>query len=175
MMAEEQQIAQQQNWNMMSPSSIQIRLDTKEILESIKTYLSGQQTISVPKDGRVEYVVMSVGKRLMNEEGVGHYVNYVSSIINPAVVQGNYTDDWYRMNLELTHKRLAKILVVNTRSWGINRPDRTSIIGFTMEIVKGFMSRLIENKERESYGLTMKSLETNRVQGNPTLLNRFGL
>jgi hypothetical protein len=174
-MNQEQQYAQQQYQNALSPSSIQIRLDTKEILEAIRTYLSGKQPNTVAKDGVVQYASISVGHPLMNEVGVAHYVNYVSSVINPAVVQGNYTDDWYRMNLELTHKRLAKIIVVNTRSWNIQRQDRTAIIGFTMEIIKGFMSRLLDNKERESYGLTMRSLETNRTQANPTLLNRFGL
>ena len=156
----------QHNMGYMNSSALQMRLETSDKLEAIERFLSGMQTITIQdkETGEIKIIKKRIGKRLMNEEGVSHIVNYVGAIINPQVVQGNYDIEWYRQQLESTHKRLAFMIAVNKPYWEIDEYSRYSIVGFVMEYVKPFLSRLIDNKERESYAATIKSVESSTMQ-----------
>lgn len=153
------------NQQYINNSALQIRLETKELIEKIEVFLSGiyQYPINDEKTGKIIIKQAKKGERLMNDEGVSHIVNYVSAIINPSVVQGNYDEEWYRDRITTTHKNLAYLLVINTYDWEIKTNARHSIIGFIMELVIPFLSRLIDNKERESYVATIKSVENSNT------------
>jgi len=154
--------------NYVNSTALELRLQTDQIIERIDSFLRGSTTLTVQDaEGKITNKEIKTGTKLLNKVGVAHIVNYVSSIINSAVVQGNYSEDWYRFNLEKTHKNLAFIIAVNTPTWEIIPTARHSIMSFIMEIVKPFLSRLIDNKERESYAQTIKSSEnvTHNQQG----------
>lgn len=157
-----------QNSGYLTTSALQLRLETDSKIESVQMFLSGERSWSYvdPKTQKVIVKKFKVGKKLMNDEGVAHLTNYMSAIINPQVVQGNYDEQWYRDNLELTHKRLAYMITVNRFAWEIDINSRHSIIGFLMEYVKPFLSRLLDNKERESYASTIRSVESSSMQQN---------
>lgn len=154
------------NMAYMTPSALQMRLETTENVEKVEIFLSGMKSFTLQDEttGKIKIQKKQVGRRLMNDEGVSHLVNYVGSVINPQVVQGNYSEEWYRQQLELTHKRLAFMITVNRPFWEIDPNSRYSIIGFIMEFVKPFLSRLIDNKERESYAATIRSVESSTMQ-----------
>jgi hypothetical protein len=149
------------NADYLSSSALEMRLETSQIIEKIKVFLSGQFTYSIQDENTGKIIIKQAesGIRLMNDEGVSHIVNYISSIINPSVVQGNYTDDWYRERIEQTHKNLCFIIAVNSPTWKIKSNARHSIISFLMELVIPFLSRLIDNEERKSYTQTLRSIE----------------
>ena len=163
---ETSQAVSSHNMGYMNSSALQMRLETADKIEAIERFLSGHQYISIQnkETGKVTYQKAKVGKRLMNDEGVAHLTNYVAAIINPQVVQGNYGLDWYRQMIELTHKRIAEMIVANRPKWEIDPHAKSSIVGFIMEYVKPFLSRLIENKERESYAATIRSVESSTMQ-----------
>ena len=74
---------------------------------------------------------------------------------------------------------MAQIIEVNTPRWEIHDEDREMIMVTIMQTLKAFLSRLIENKERESYVPTIRSVETfsNNEQkaANTGLTSGFGL
>ena len=165
------------NLAYMTPSALQMRLETIDKIEAIELFLSGVKTYTVQDEqtGKISIVKQKVGKRLMNDEGVSHITNYVGSIINPQVVQGNYDEEWYRNMLEMTHKRLAFIITVNRPYWEIDTNSRYSIIGFIMEYVKPYLSRLLDNKERESYAATIRSVESSTIQTGENWQQKLGI
>lgn len=166
------------NYGYNDISALQIRLQTDNQIQKIRTFLSGKETITLEdtETGRLKFQEHKIGKRLMNDEGVNHLTNYISSVINPQVVQGNYGLEWYQEQLYNTHKRLAFILTVNRPIWEIEATARYSIMGFLMEFIKPYLSRLIENKERESYSQTLKTMESSTINtGNNGMLNKIGI
>jgi len=165
------------NMGYLTPSALQMRLETVDKIEAVELFLSGVRTYTIQDQdtGKIKVVKQQVGKRLMNDEGVSHLTNYVGSIINPQVVQGNYNEDWYRQQLESTHKRLAFIITVNKPYWEIDSNSRYSIIGFIMEYVKPFLSRLLDNKERESYAATMTSVESSTMNTGQNWQQKLGM
>lgn len=156
------------NLGYMNPTALQLRLETENTLAKIEAFLTGKRKISIYNEETREVLTteQDFGKKLMNNEGVAHILNYIGSIINPQVVQGNYHSDWYREQLENTHKRLAFIITVNTPIWEIKKETRYDIIGSIMEYVKPYLSRLIDNEERKSYAATIKSVESSTMQQN---------
>lgn len=166
------------NYGYNDVSSLQIRLQTDNQISKIRMFLCGYETITLEdtETGKLIFKQRKTGDRLMNDQGVNHLTNYISSVINPQVVQGNYDIDWYREQLFNTHKRLAFMLTVNRPKWEIEPTARYSLIGFLMEFIKPYLSRLIENKERESYSQTLKTMESSTINtGSNGVLNKIGI
>ena len=159
-----------------SPNIIQFRLDTTEMIQNIQRFLSGEIYVPVPKpDGSTKWEKQVVGENLANKKGVQHIINYLSGIINPSVVQGNYTDDQYSDHVSRIHKSITRQLLVNYHDWGMQYQDLEMINDVIMNVVETFLSRLIDNKERESYATTMKTTESSRVQEKSRLSDVMGM
>jgi len=146
-------------------SALEVRLNTKPILEACEVFLSGRKMV-VERDekGNIKVGHLTVGKPKMNEEGVQALLNRLSLIINPSVVQGNFDINMYQREIYQIRRSLAKNMMVNLYAWGINEGEYPEIIDALMTEVKTFLSRLLENKERESYDSTIKVLESNTLQ-----------
>jgi len=172
---ETQQTIATHNAGYLDKNAINMRLETVELIESIKAFLNGNIMVTKQVGDEIKLVRVETGdKEKCNATGAAHIVNYVSSIINPSVVQGNYTDEWYRENIETIHKRLAYMLIVNKHEWRIRNDSMHSIIGFIMELVKPFLSRLIDNEERKSYAATIRSSESSTISNkNPAVVGHF--
>lgn len=145
---------------------IQIRLNTDDLIDRIDSYLSGTRWMAQTnkETGTTEMIRAKIGTPLANAEGVQSLVNFVSGIINPSVVQGNYTHEQFFNHVDRINRQLIDDVSENWFDWGMARNNRSQIISFIMNLVEPFLSRLIENKERESYGDTIRTMESSRLE-----------
>src|SRR3972149_12010908 len=75
-------------------SALQIRLDSKSIIEDIEIFLRGVKTIiTQDTSGNLKKTVVKYGKAKANDLGIQAVINYISAIINPQVVQGNFPSE----------------------------------------------------------------------------------
>jgi len=164
------------NQAFLNPNIIQIRLDTSEILQRLREFLSG--FVMIPErqnNGETKFVKQNIGDELCNARGVQHLTNYVSGLINPATVQGNYEFGQYQNHVSRIHKSISRQLVSNYHEWGMKYADLEMINDFILNLVEAFLSRLIDNKERESYAQTLRSTENSRLEtGGGGLKGLFG-
>ena len=161
--------------NPVYVSAIQKRLDTEEILIKIQRYLEGKITYqTLDEKGMPVIKTQIVGKHKCNDEGRQAIMAFVSSMINTPNVQGNYDDDMYYSYCFLAHRRLAKMLFINRYTWDVSIEDYPLICGMVISMIRAFMSRLINNKERESYLPTMKIVEQSQVHTSEAPSKRFG-
>lgn len=164
-------------------NSLRIRLDTTTLLDQIELFLRGAKII-IEQDqatGKIVSRKVKIGKAKANDEGVQSLLNWFSSTINPSTVQGNFPIDKsgfsskYEDYIYEYHVELTSLLVQNCYAWEIDEDEIDGIIEFVILLVIPFMSRLIDNKERESYYETIKSIESSSVlrgKGTIPLINQ---
>ena len=155
-----------------SYKTVEIRLNTNKLLEKIEIFLRGGKTVYLyneNKELQTEYV--QTGKQKCNDLGVQTLHNRISGTINAQTVQGNFMlnpktqeSDQYHNYIEEYNKELATLVILNLYDWDMREADAEGVINFIMLLIIPFMTRLIDNKERESYGQTMRSVETNNTQ-----------
>lgn len=162
-------------------SALQIRLETSQIIENVEMFLRGA-IIIVEQDekGRISTKRVDRGLKKANDLGIQTILNYLQLILNPQVVQGNfpvdspghstaYEDYIYDKRVDLT-----EMLVLNCYNWEIMDEDIDGIIDSVMSIITPFMTRLIDNKERESYETTIKHSESNTLREGEKGTKLFG-
>lgn len=170
-----------QNSGYNSATALQVRLQTAELMEGIELFLRGSKII-VEQDEKGRYTSRKVpiGKPKANDLGIQALLNYISSVVNPQVVQGNFPADGqghstiYENYVMEIHMSLAMFLVNNCYNWEVDDDDIDVIIDFMMALVIPFMTRLIDNKERESYENTVRHVESSTVR-EPTQQQGFKL
>jgi len=145
---------------------IQLRLDTAPMLDTIEAFLRGRKIVGYREneDGGYAPVYGSMGMAKMNEEGIQSLMSWLNLMFSPHTVQGNYGDR-QELNEYLCYvqKGLAKYLMANREEWNLKRQDFAGVVRGIMNCAEPFFSRLIGNKERESYQATMRTVETNRM------------
>lgn len=164
METENQSIQMFDNSAYTNPGVLQLRLDTGEIIERVQRFLSGVVLVPATQpDGSTKLVNQNVGQRICNEKGVQHITNMVHSVVNPGVVQGNYNESRYELHVYQFHTTLASTLIANYIEWEMKYEDLELVATFAMNMVCPFLSRLLENKERESYAQSIRTMESSRV------------
>lgn len=159
---------QQSNYNQSSTQGydnanvISLRLDTSTVVSQIETFLRAERESIDVKTGTITKIRQ--GLPLANDEGIAGILNSITMIINPQVVQGNFTIEQYQDYISGLRKSMARDLFVNRVVWGINEKKYGYIVDNIMNLVKPFMSRLIDNKERDSYSSTMRHQESNTIK-----------
>lgn len=147
---------------------VKARIDTTELLERIEYYLRGSYLERMQtEDGQIISRIIKHGIPKANPLGVQSIMSWTAMTLNAQVVQGNFTSDktgysqmyedycyWFQCDL-------GDYLMTNLDNFGIELREFQGIIDGTMNIVRPYMTRLIDNKERESYAETTKSTETN--------------
>lgn len=146
-------------------SVLSLRLSTKDHLEEIEKFLrSVDIVLSVNSEtGEREYKLVQIDEALANEKGIKSLMFIVRNIMNQHVVQGNYIVDDYKDFISNFRKDLASNIMENIVDWGINESNYNMIIDTIMNFIKPFMTRTINNKERESYNASLQMRETNNV------------
>lgn len=140
---------------------LQMRIDTSIVLDRIKEYLSGYRIVYVTdKDGSTIPRKDKYGESLANDVGIGALMAMVEFRVNPQTVSGNFDLDFYKKYLADTHRDLAWSVVQNSPAWGVKDENLRMIINTIMGMIIPFISRLVDNKERESYQTQI------RVNGN---------
>ena len=159
-------------------SSLKIRLDTQPILDQIELFLRGCRLVIEQDDnGKITTNKVSIGVAKCNDSGVQSLLNWISATVNPQTVQGNFPvdkhgfSDAYDGYIEEYQIELSSYIVMNCYNFAIIDSEIDSIISNIMLLVIPFFSRLIDNKERDSYKETMKTVESNvmRSKGIPLL------
>jgi len=154
-----------QGIHYLDASVIQIRLETSELIENIKSYLSGYVTVYIRgDDGDVKMKQDKIAKPKANNEGVHSVLSFVTAVINAQVVQGNFTEDQYNTYIAEFNTDLLRNIMNNLYLWNIDEDEVLPIINHIMSLVQPFISRLIDNKERESYAQSLKVVESNTLQ-----------
>ena len=164
-------------------NALLIRLDTEDLISKIKEFLTGQ-ILHVYQDetGRIVESVKNIGEPKANAVGVQTILNRVSTIVNPSTVQGNFSSDNagyseqytdYIMRFDLS---LLDQIVDNCYEWQIQDENILGIRDFICFLVDAFLTRLIDNKERESYGESLRTVEqtTNTQKGGSFRLPIMG-
>jgi len=147
-------------------NALQLRLDTNPILSQIESYLRGvEERVHIDEHGEPKYYLEEVSNPKANKNGVHSIMAWLRSTLNPQVVQGNFQNfedvSNYLYNYRLD---LAEYIMKNLHNWEVKREDFEGIIDMILIQVKPFMTRLVGNKERESYSSTIQHKETNSSQ-----------
>lgn len=143
-------------------SALQMRLETLTLINTMEDFLSGtQETIATDELGQMVVVkAQNAGEPKANSEGIYGIIGYLRSVINSQTVQGNFTKDYYMQYLERLHVNLAGIIITNRIEWAIRVEDVRLIINVVMNLCAPFLSRTVDNKERESYPGTIVHSES---------------
>lgn len=150
-------------------NALKIRLDTQPLVDQVELFLRGARLI-VEQDeqtGKIRTKKLDMGFPKCNDRGVQDLLQWVVMHVNPQTVQGNFYVDkhgssqkfedflyWFRVDL-ITE------IIRNAYNWEIMDDDIEGIHNRICNLVELFLSRLLANKERESYGETMRSIESN--------------
>jgi hypothetical protein len=167
---------QTHNSGFESASALQIRLDTEQLLQRIEFFLRGKEvnTFFNEETNRFEEKLIDMGTKQVNERGFMILMNYCRSLINPQVVQGNFIKiEYYFSFIKEKRIELSKMIFLFFYDWECQRGAIGNITDFIMNLSETFLSRLIFNKERDSYAATMKTVESNRIEANKGFLG-FG-
>jgi hypothetical protein len=169
-MINNQQI-QQRSSHETGSEVIRIRLMTDDILKNLEDYLRGKKIIKVynEKENVDEFFEQTLSIPKLNTRGVSEIMSWMRLSLNSQSVQGNFFVDKYgrskmydRFIYEF-HGNLNNSLLLNFYKWGINVADYDNIISQIMTIIQPFFTRLIDNKERESYAESIRSSESNTI------------
>lgn len=164
-----------------SASALKIRLDASGIIENVELFLKGSKLmISQTDKGEIITNEISTGQKKANDIGIQSILNWLQLILNPQVVQGNFPIDsggnskMYEDYIYYVRVDLSTNIIANVYNWEIVDEDIDVIIDSIMNAIEPFMTRLIDNKERESYDQTVKHLEHNTLAAGKEGLRLFG-
>jgi len=171
-MIEQQQPPQQGYYNFNEQqqfTALQLRLDTRPLLQDIENYLRGYRYSQVWDEKQQFFIVkqVKIGQPKANEEGIQSVLGLFASVINSSFVQGNWKEARFDNNLYRTRKYLIWNIMLNIYKWQIDNKEVSNIMDMLMSFYEGYASRLIDNKEREGYIPTMRTVETLQSQTVP--------
>ena len=157
-----------------SASALQIRLDINPLLIKIEAFLKGNQLLPRQREnGEIYYVRVKTGDPLCNAKGQHMILNKINSIINEHTVQGNFEKLDQLHNWMVNFNRsIARMIVYNWYDWGLDSSYWHYLQDYIDDMTYPFMSRLLYNKERDSYGDIFR--ENTHVMGKKPILKAFG-
>lgn len=155
---------QSSNSGFQNISALQIRLDTQPILENIELFLKGVKIVTY-NDGNGNFTTRQEETKYKkaNEQGIQAILSYLTAIFNSQVVQGNFTEERFEYFIMEKNIELTELIIDNAYNWEIKEDDANLIIDTIVSMIYPFMSRTINNKERDSYSNTIKSVESNTI------------
>lgn len=143
---------------------IQLRLDTKEFLHKIESYLSGlEPKFRLNDEGRWVVEYEAAEEPPINKTGKFHLMNKLNMLFNSQTVQGNFTIEDFEEYIFFLHRNLSIDIAKNQIAWGVSDYNMTFIVNAIMDAARPFFSRLIDNEERKSYGM-IKIAETHSTE-----------
>lgn len=150
---EKNTFAMMNNQQLANNSFLQYRLDTRPLMRDIEIFLSAQKLVlKQNKDGQFYEDVDKFGIPLASKEGITALLNIMRlSMMNEHVVQGNLKREDYQKLMMDARKELTDHIIINCYEWGIDDTKLNVIIDSIMRFFKLFISRTIDNKERDSF------------------------
>jgi len=173
-MPEDIRVSSANNAGYTGESVLRIRLDTQAVVQQIEHFLRGEIVkFKYREDGSVEEYREKIGKSLANDEGVHALLSFIN-MVNSQTVQGYYEWDHWREEVSWIREQLAIDVFSNMNRWGIESDNIGLICNGIMNIIKPFLTRLVNNEERKSYANYHEHSQTNTVP-KKGLLSGFGL
>ena len=148
-------------------TAITFRLDTRPLLDDIELWLRGSRLLVKDVNGKAFIDSVPFGKPKANDVGIQSILALASTVFNNHFVQGNWKEQRYEDFIEEFHDSLLWNTWINLYDWGINESDYEVIVDHIVQAMIGFASRLIDNKERESYYPTMRTIESSTIREQP--------
>lgn len=158
-----------------SEGVIKLRLDTNDIITKTELFLRGKKIVPYINEETQEQVlkVENIGSALMNEEGIQCVLLTLNQTVSSIGVQGNWKGQYFEQFIAEVDNNFSCDLWVNLHKWGVKLENYNVICNGMMNLLQEFASRIIDNKERESYGMSMKTSES-VVQNNGRTNSLFG-
>lgn len=156
---------------------MQIRLQTEDYIKNIVEGLLGGYVYIYQKNDEIERKFIKQGERLVNFIGAGAIEKMLRMHINPHTVQGNFpTHNKISERFEtMLHKfqiAFGNSLVANKHKWDFDMDNFEWLTMSVRDSVEMFLSRCLDNLERESFNQTTKSVETNTIGAKQPFFGR---
>ena len=138
-----------------------MRLNTHPLLEKIENFLSSKK-VDAYQDAQGEYQekVETIGLPLANPEGIMRLCNIISMRINLHIVQGNFKEEHYWDFISRARKELTNTIIKKCYDWEIDDSNIETIIDEVCALIEAYMTRPINNKERDAYNNQIQSRES---------------
>jgi len=151
----------QSDHGMQDSTFLQYRLDTTDLIRQIEQTLTGLlvQFSVDPEKNAIIKTEHRVSEPLVNDKGTASIMNYVRGKINNQVVQGNLSEEFYKEITAGIREDFSMILMINLYKWDISVHHFGYIVDSVMDVIKLFLTRTIQNKERESYSSIRESTQ----------------
>lgn len=148
------------NTGYTTESVIKMRLDTEKLLDQLEAFYRGSRVSGYEeREGIIVPRFSDIGRPRMNDQGIQDLMSWLTSLLNPATVQGNKNTMEYGEFMGNLHADIAEALITNIHQYEIDERDYNAIVDKTLAALDMFFSRTIDNLERESYSQTMRSVE----------------
>jgi|SRR6056297_131598 len=149
------------NQNAVQNSTfMELRLSTRDLLKKIEYFLSAKRKVLIQEGETLKESYEKFGEPLANSEGINNILHIIGLRVDSHVVQGNFEEDHYWEFIARARRELRDQVVINCYDWGINDNKIELVIDTIMAFIEPFMTRTIDNKEREGYGIQIQSRET---------------
>jgi hypothetical protein len=146
-------------------TATQYRLDTTPTMMKFEKYLTGLQEVqTMQPDGSYIMQWVRTGDPFINAKGVQGLLGWINSNFNPSVVQANVTKDQYDDLMYWRRIEIVKIVANHSNQWEIKDENMQFVIDTSMNLIELFLTRPIDNKERESYD-TIRTNESRERTG----------
>lgn len=131
------------------------------IRKMLQESLSGVSYYEVKdeKTDKWQVVKREVGEKKLNDLGVQRVMMFFDMIINNQTVMGNIERGDLGQILFDSRKNLLNTLWVNAHKYELNMDHYHEVIGDIMNCMRLFLTRAIDNKERESDSQSVKVSE----------------
>lgn len=151
------------------------RIDTTQLISRMKRDISGTVVVLLQNEkGDYYEEIKQIGRPLANPEGIMHICNLVEEITNSHTVQGNLDINHYYDFIPQVREEITDAIILNCYAWEIDDKDLGYIINKILRIVELFLTRPVNNKERESFQKEFKSSEIIQTQPkNENALSQF--
>lgn len=154
------------NKQLSQYSIIESRINPNAELKQIEEYLTGtRQETYIKEDGNYGTRVVKLSEPVMNSEGIGSFMQALNLRINKMVVMGNFSRDQYMDFISDTRKEITMMMVLKRPRWQIHPSNLRPMIDNVLGFVEPFLSRLIDNKEREGLNKQFTSSEKHVISG----------
>lgn len=156
----------QSNDGYTTAGVIQLRLDTGPLLDQLEAFFRGQRIVGYKEDeAGFKPIFGPAGTAKMNSAGVQSLMSWLTPLFSAHTVQGNFetVEEMYEFLIRMEID-IASYVCMNRREWNINILDQDGIVDMIMNTANAFYTRLLHNKERESYSSTIRSVESSRSE-----------
>jgi len=151
-----------------SYDTFRLRTDPTDLLKQLELQLRNE-TEEKNKEGKTFRKKIVGTTPLCNEQGIQQILHRAKTIINNHAVQGNQkTLEEHRLRVREMADSLTIMIFANYTAWDLDIKQTNSIVDEIYFLIDMFLTRTIDNKERELYGETYKENTSRELKQEKT-------